>query len=60
MDWPQVRISLLIATLPGLIFALKLITDSSADTLDRTLTIFFTIAWLVILATYLLPIRGGQ
>ena len=55
MDWTQVRISLLIATLPGLIFALKLITNQDTDTLDRTLTIFFTAAWLVILATYILP-----
>ena len=59
MDWLQVRLSLLIATLPGLIFALKLITDSNTDALDRTLTIFFTVAWLVILATYILPTRGA-
>lgn len=59
MDWPQVRISLLIATLPGLIFALKLITNQDTDTLDRTLTIFFTVAWLVILATYILPTWGA-
>ena len=57
MDWSQVRISLLIATLPGLIFALKLITDSNTDTLDRTLTIFFTVAWLVVLTTFILPTR---
>ena len=60
MDWSQVRISFLIATLPGLLIAIHIFNHMDTDSLDRRLIVFFAVVWLSVLFTYILPLGGGQ
>lgn len=50
----QVRIAFLIATLPGLIFALTNMTEPNTTPLDEWITYGFTLGWGILFIVHLI------
>ena len=50
----QVRIAILIATLPGLIFAIANMTEPNTTPLDKGITYSFTLGWGILFIVHLI------